>query len=47
LEGPEEDDYSGQGCEEDVEMQELVVIGRGQRDAWRRRIEEAKVQVWV
>jgi hypothetical protein len=28
-------------------MEELVVVGRGQRDAWRRRIEEAKVQVWL
>jgi hypothetical protein len=46
LEGPKED-YNGQGCEEDVEMQELVVVGRGKRDAWRRRIEEAKVQVWL
>jgi len=47
MEDPEEDDFGGQGCEEDVEMQQLVVVGRGQRDAWRRRIEEAEVQVWL
>ena len=45
MEGPEVDGYIGQGCEEDVDMQELEVFGRGERDAWRRRIEEAKVQV--
>jgi len=28
-------------------MRELMVVGRGQRVAWRRRIEEAKVQVWL
>jgi hypothetical protein len=47
LAGPEGEDYSGQGCEEDVEMQELVVVGRGQRDTWRRKIEEANIQVWL